>query len=215
MMWHTERGDRVLRGAEAKVFAEGLLDLAEFQLSDDSDFCSGIPVFDSLTYPQKIAVLHQVADALFREPVPMPELTAVLEGAVGAVIQSVRLLVEGEVQGVTGGDRSLRSLVSTACRDLGVEEVPNPSSADADEWAFCVDCLHDAILWDSDYLIEDTFMGLPPEDAKSLKQDMDVADEYFLSVAPEPKADQVAALLADLETLCHEVMLSGKPGGPV
>ena len=214
-MWHTERGDRVLRGAEAKVFAEGLLDLAESQLSAHSDFRSGIPVFDTLTYPQKIAVLQQVAEALFREAAPMPELTAVLEGAAGAVIQSVRLLVEGEVQGVTGGDRSLRMLVNTACRDLGVEHVPNPSSASIDEWAFCVDCLHDAILWDSDYLIEDTFVDLPPEEAQVLKKDMGVADEYFLSVAPEPKADQVAALLAGLEALCHEVMLSGKPGGPV
>ena len=214
-MWHTERGDRVLRGAEAKVFAEGLLDLVESQLSADSDFRSGIPVFDTLTYPQKIAVLQQVAEALFREAAPMPELTAVLEGAAGAVIQSVRLLVEGEVQGVTGGDRSLRMLVNTACRDLGVEQVPNPSSASIDEWAFCVDCLHDAILWDSDYLIEDTFVDLPPEEAEALKKDMGVADEYFLSVAPEPKEDQVAALLADLETLCHEVMLSGRPGGPV
>ena len=192
-----------------------MLDLVESQSSADSDFRSGIPVFDTLTYPQRIAVLHQVAEALFREAAPMPELTAVLEGAAGAVIQSVRLLVEGEVQGVTGGDRSLRMLVHTACRDLGVEQAFDPSSADTDEWAFCVDCLHDAILWDSDYLIEDTFVDLPPEEAQVLKKDMGVADEYFLSVAPEPKADRVAALLADLETLCHEVMLSGKPGGPV
>ena len=28
-MWHTQRGDRVLRGAEAKIFAESLLELVK------------------------------------------------------------------------------------------------------------------------------------------------------------------------------------------
>jgi len=214
-MWHTEQGDRVLRGAEAKLFAEGLLDLIEFELSADGDFRSGIPVFDSLTYPQKIAVLHQVANALLLETVPMPELTAVLEGAVATVIQSVRWLVEEEVEGVTGGDRSLRRLVSRACRDLGVDHVPSLSAASFDDWAFCVDCLHNAILWDIDYLGEDVFVDLPPERAKAIKEEMGVADGYFLSVAPDPKADHVSAMLADLEALCHEVMVSGKPGTSV
>lgn len=211
-MWHTEHGDRVLRGPEARVFAEGLVNLVESELAPDDDFLSGIPVFDSLTYPQKIAVLHQVAKALFLETVPMPELTAVLEGAVAAVIQSVRRLLAEELEGATGGDRSLRKLIARACRDLGVEEVPSPSSGSEEDWVFCVECLHDAILWDADYLGENLFVDLPPERARALKDEMGIADEYFLSVAPDPSADQVASLLADLEALGHEVMVSGQPG---
>jgi hypothetical protein len=84
-----------------------------------------------------------------------------------------------------------------------------------DDWAFCIDCLHDAILWDTDYLGEELFVDLPPERARALKEKMGVADGYFLSVAPDPKADQVAPLLTDLEALCHEVMVSGKPGTSV
>jgi len=84
-------------------------------------------VFDSLTYPQKTTILSQVAHALFREEVPMPELTAVLEGAVGAVFQVLHCLVEEEVEAVPDSDKSLRNLVSRACRDLGVGEVPHPS----------------------------------------------------------------------------------------
>jgi len=211
-MWHTANGDRVLRGAEARVFAEGLVNLVELELAPDSDFRFGIPVFDSLTYPQKIAVLHQVANAIFVEEVPAPELTAVLEGAVAAVIQSVRCLLADEIEGVTGGDKSFRKLVSRACRDLDVEPVPSPSSDSIEDWAFCTDCLHDAILWDIDYLGEGIFVDLPPERAKALKERLCVAEEYFLSVAPDPKSDQVAALIADLEALGHEVMVSGKPG---
>jgi len=213
-MWHTEHGDRVLRGAEARVFAEGLVNLIESELAPDSDSRFGIPVFDSLTYPQKIAVFHQVAGALFLEMVPMPELTAVLEGAVAAVIQSVRWLLAEEIEGATGGDRSLRKLVGRACRDLGVEDVPSPSSASEEDWSFCVECLQDAILWDADYLGEDLFVDLPPERAMALKDEMGVADEYFLSVAPDPKPEQMAAPLADLEALSHEVMTSGRPGPP-
>jgi len=41
-MWHTAHGDRVLRGAEAKAFAESLLDLAQNELVEDGDYCTGI-----------------------------------------------------------------------------------------------------------------------------------------------------------------------------
>ena len=54
-MWHTEHGDRVLKGAEAKVFAESLLDLIQCDLVEEGGFRAGIPVFDSLSSTQKIA----------------------------------------------------------------------------------------------------------------------------------------------------------------
>jgi len=210
-MWHTADGDRVLRGAEAKVFAESLLDLAQNELVEDGDYPTGIPVFDSLTYPQKITILSQVAHALFREEVPMPELTAVLEGAVGAVFQVLRCLVEDEVEAVPDSDKSLRNLVSRACRNLGVEEVPCPSHRGIEDWRFCVDCLHDAILWDIDYLGESIFTDLPPEQSRALKQNMDVSDGYFLAIAPDPTPKQMTGLFAVLTSLCQEVAEDGRP----
>jgi hypothetical protein len=213
-MWHTHDGDRVLRGAEAKVFAESLLDLAQFGISVDGDSWTGITVFDSLAYHQKIAILHQVADALFRESVPMPELTAVLEGGVGAVIENLRMLVEEEVQADPDGDGSLRRLVSRACRDLGIEEMPHPSPLSIEDWEFCVECLHDAILWDSDYLGESIFTDLPPESSRALKQNMGVSEDYFLAVAPDPTSEQASSLLADLLALCQEVAKEGHPKAP-
>jgi len=209
-MWHTERGDRVLEDTEAKVFAGSLLDMIQAGLSDDSEFSAGIPVFDSLTYPQKIAVLHHVAHALFRQDVPMPELTAVLEGAVAAVFQNLQWLVEEEIQTAAGGETFLRKLISQACRNLEVEEVPRPSCDDPDEWSFCVECLHDAVLWDTDYLGEGNFVDLPPERSRALKAEMGVTDEYFLSLAPELPSGEVDPVLADLEALCLEVARSGR-----
>ena len=210
-MWHTADGDRVLRGAEAKVFAESLLDLAQNELVEDGDYSTDIPVFDSLTYPQKITILSQVAHALFREEVPMPELTAVLEGAVGAVFRVLHCLVEEEVEAVPDRDKSLRNLVSRACRNLGVEEVPRPSHRGIEDWRFCVDCLHDAILWDIDYLGESIFTDLPPEQSRALKQNMCVSDGYFLAIAPDPTPKQMVGLFAVLTSLCQEVAEEGGP----
>ena len=210
-MWHTQRGDRVLRGTEAKVFAESLLELVESEPLEEADGLTGISVFDSLSYPQKIAVLGQVANALFREDVPMPELTAVLEGAVGAVIQNLHGLVEEEIQISPKGDTSFRSLVSKACQELGIKGVPRKSCDDVDKWEFCVNCLHDAILWDYDYCEEDLFADLPPEHGHAVKEHLGVSDGYFLAVAPDPTPKQTDGLRADLKSLCHEVAERGRP----
>lgn len=213
-MWHTEYGDRVLKGAEAKVFATSTLDLIRNELSDDSDFVADIPVFDSLTYPQQIAVLHQIVHALFRPEVPMPDLTAVLEGAVAAVIQNVYWLLEEEVEVAADGDASFRSLVAQACRELDAEEeleLPNDSCDDLDEWLFCADCLHDAILWDSDYLDAGSFIDLPPERGEKLKELMGVDEEYFQAVAQDPSPRQLKAMITELEALCVTVAASGQP----
>ena len=57
-MWRTECGVRILKGAEARVFAEalaGLLDEAIQGMLDDYEL--GIRCFDVLTFGQKISVL--------------------------------------------------------------------------------------------------------------------------------------------------------------
>jgi len=200
-----------LKNAEAKIFAESVLDLVDSQLYEEGDFQADIPVFDALTYPQKIAVLHQVAQAIFRPEVTMPELSSVLEGTVAVVVRNVQGLVEEEIDLADEGDTSVRSLVGQACRDLGTQEVPHDECDDPSEWAFCVDRLHDAILWDCDYLGEVNFVDLPPERSAAMKEEMGVADEYFQGIAQDPSPKQQAALLAELETLCSEVADVGHP----
>ena len=78
-------GDRTLEGAEARLFAEALWNLAlELQL-DEGDFSTGIYVFDRLTYGQKVSVLSIVSNGLLRPDIPICKLTAVVEGAIAAV----------------------------------------------------------------------------------------------------------------------------------
>ncbi len=85
MVWRTDPSDRILEGAEAKVFAKALLNLL-----DEFDFCDfeydlGIKCFDTLTVGQKISVLSTIGNGLFRKEVEIVELTAVLESGIGAV----------------------------------------------------------------------------------------------------------------------------------
>lgn len=90
-MWRTQYGDRALGGAEAKVFAEALLNLlVEITEFDFDDYELGIKCFDTLTFGQKIYVLATIANGLFRKDVKPVELTAVLEGAIAAVFEYLR-----------------------------------------------------------------------------------------------------------------------------
>ncbi len=66
-MWRTQYGEGILDGAEAKVFAEALLNLLdEVTLCYFDDYELGIKCFDSLTYEQKISVLATIGNGLFR-----------------------------------------------------------------------------------------------------------------------------------------------------
>ena len=99
-MWHTAAGDRTLTGAEAKLLRESLrhvVDMIERDADIDESWPFDIPVFDSLAWQQKLALLAQVAAALFREDVPMPELTAVSEAAVAVLFENVAQCIQIEI----------------------------------------------------------------------------------------------------------------------
>ena len=168
---------------------------------------TNIPAFNSLTYPQRLATLHRVTQALFRPEIPMPELTALLESTVVAVLQNVRWLLKEEIEDMPD-DTSFRSLVGQACRDLSSDgglDLPADSCDDMREWGFCVDRLHNGILWDTDYLAEASYVDHSPARGKTLKERMGVSQDYFLAIAPEPTPPQMEILRDELEMLCLEI----------
>ena len=105
-MWSTNRGDRILAGAEAElvsaaidVMIDGLLmsfdDAWEEDPSWDCD--SGVAVFDSLTATQRLALLHDVAlHLLTQTDEPMPR-TAASDAAVAAIFTEIRDQVAIEI----------------------------------------------------------------------------------------------------------------------
>jgi hypothetical protein len=97
-MWWTPEGQRVLKGAEAALFKEALGVLVDLVRDDDEGMWHfAAPPFDALQPNPKLALLAQVGTAMLRENEPMPRLTAVSEAAVGAVYETIRVMVETEI----------------------------------------------------------------------------------------------------------------------
>jgi len=97
-MWWTPDGERILQGAEARLFREALGVLVDMVREDDEGLLQfSAPPVDKLQPNQKLAVLAEVGGALLQESQPMPGLTAVRKAAVGAVYEAIMLMVEMEI----------------------------------------------------------------------------------------------------------------------
>lgn len=205
-MWRTSCGERILHGAEARVFCEALLCLLDEAFIDQlEDYPSGVVCFDDLTYGQKISVLTTVGKGLLCQDVPAVELTAALEGAIAAVFDKLRTLVMLEIDEPDLGTAS-RRLVVAARQAMAGQEIPDCACSDPDEWDIQIQELADAILWDADYEDSHLYLDRPPEEAQVLREMMRVPQEYYLSV-PDDLSDELAkARLVELRDLATQIL---------
>lgn len=203
-MWHTQAGDRILAGAEAKVFAESLSDLvSDIHLSPDyDDYEVGIPIFDNLTYNQKITILLVIAKGLFRADIPTLNLTALNEAAVAAVFEHLKLNLFVEID-ENDGTKYWRTLVRNALVQLDYKNPPSLKTIDQDKWEFAIVFLSEQILWDTDYLM-DNLMDDSPEVSDQRKTLFGIFDDYFTDIAEDPKDKDIAKYLLLLKELCSQ-----------
>jgi hypothetical protein len=205
-MWRTSCGERTLHGAEGRLFANALvtlLDEAEADQLYDHDF--GLPCFDNLTYGQKIGVLSVVGNGLLGKDVPAAPLTAVLEGAITAVFAHLKNSVTFEIEESEMGTL-WRQMIVAARKEMKAEEIPEPTCRDLDEWDIEIHELSDCILWDADCECEDLFVDRPPEEAKELKRETGVSEDYFAAIADDLTEEQVGHKIAQLRRLCREII---------
>ena len=206
LMWRTAHGDRILKGAEAKVFAEALLNLLdEVTEFDFEDYESGIKCFDTLTFGQKISVLSRIANGLFRKDVPPVELTAVLEGAVAAVFEHLTRKIIIEIDDFEP-ETYWRELVVAARKEMEAEDIPDPACENIDKWYTEVEVLSAAILWDADYQDEDLYIDKPPEEAQALRDFMRMRDDYFSAIADDLNDEEAEARIEELRKLCNSII---------
>ena len=197
-MWRTSCGDRILHGAEARLFAEALLSLLDdVQMTPFDDYELGLSCFDNLTYGQKISVLAIVGNGLLRNDVPAVPLTAVLEGAIAAVFQHLRDCVAFETDESDMGT-DWRQWIAAALGELEAEDVPEPTCADKDEWDIAIQELWDCILWDADYEDGDLYLDQPPDLAMELRNQMRIPDDYFAAIADDLTEEQAVASVTEL-----------------
>ena len=201
-MWRTSEGERTLVGAEAALMREALGTLVDHVRDDDDGtlWQLGVAPFDSLPRGQKLAVLARVGDALLREDFPPPKVSAVSEGAVAAIYEHLRSMVEMELEGsVDDEEPTWRQLILHACRECGMrEEMPDQNCEDLEEWNLLIDCLMGGVLWDEDWQDGEHFLDAAPETSRGLKKLLGIDKDYYVDVPPDPSDEEVNQLLARL-----------------
>ncbi len=203
-MWWTPDGERILLGAEAKLFREALAMTVDMVHDDPEGLWQfGAPPFDNLQPNQKLVVLAQVGTALLRKDQPVPRLTAVSEAAVGAVYEAARLLVEMEIDQTPEWRESpsWRELVLAACRERGIEDLLDVQSEDLDEWDVLIGCLADGILWDEDWRDSESLMDVDPKAGRAVKEMLGIDEDYYVAVPPDPSAEEMERVWVTLRGL--------------
>jgi hypothetical protein len=203
-MWWTPDGKRILQGAEAVLFREALGTIVDMVRDDDEGLWQfDAPPFDGLRPNQKLAVLAQVGSALLREEEPMPKLTAVLEAGVGAIYEAIRLMVEMEIDQLAEACEAptWRELIVAACRERGIEELPDSESEDLDEWEVLVDSLATSVLWDEDWRDNENLLDVDPKAGRALKELLGIDEDYYVAVPPDPTDVEVEGVWITLRAL--------------
>jgi hypothetical protein len=205
MVWRTDPSDRILEGAEAKVFAEALLSLLdEFDLCD-FEYDLGIKCFDTMTVGQKVSVLSTIGNGLFRKDVEPVELTAVLESGIGAVFKHLSFRIAYEIDEPELGLK-WRKLLVAARKEMEAEDMPDITCEDYDEWDIEVEELANAILWDRDYEDGDIYMDHPPEKTEWLKYMARIPDNYYTAIADDLTDEEAQVKIEELRKLCNSVI---------
>jgi hypothetical protein len=206
-MWSTPDGERILQGAEAALFRESLGTLADIVRDDEEGFGDyGSPPFDALQSNQKLAVLAQIGTAPLRENQPAPKLCAVLEGAVGAVYENVRVMVELEIDQSSDGDESLtwREMVLAASQERGAEELLDVDADDLDGWNVLIDSLADGVLWDEDWRDSESLLDADPKAGGAVKELLGIDEDYYVALPPDPAEEEMEGILVTLRGLSRD-----------
>ncbi|TWU35328.1 hypothetical protein Q31b_54240 [Novipirellula aureliae] len=77
----------------------------------------------------------------------------------------------------------------------GAATLPTTDSSDLEVWETLIDDLTDAILWDRDFELADSFLDIDPTLSLERRRLMGIDRDYFTYVAPDPRPDQVMRLI--------------------
>jgi hypothetical protein len=181
MTWHTEVGDRSLKGAEAELIRLSLGILTDQvrceiecrHIDSDDTWMVGIPLYDALQPTQKLATLARVGRFLLRDTQQCAPLTALNEACVAALYQNVRDLLLDEIETSRAIERSFswrQSVLAAYIECCPESDAPSIDCDDVEEWDLLMEVLAARVLWDDDFNDADLFLDASPEDSKTLKE---------------------------------------------
>lgn len=214
-MYDTSLGERVLRGAEARLFAG-----AAWRLTDDlrnwipsksgqpRNFGISNPLLDPLTAEQVIVLIDRVTAYLLEANVEAPTRTALLDATIATIYQQVTANIEAEIDSASPALSEYQELderhhydertsVVAACYqtvdpDGEYCEIPDPDCEDMEIWQELIDRLRDRILPDQDWGLEAMAMDLPPQKSAVLKQSMGIQGDYFIDTVADASVEDAA-----------------------
>jgi hypothetical protein len=201
-MWHTSKGDRILTGPEARVFAEGLLGLVDDSCTwNVDDYCSDIKAFDQLTHGQKLSILRTIAEGLLCAHVKPVTPTGALEGTITAIFTFIEDRVITELEMEDFGS-FWRRLVWDARQVSDAEFLITVDNTSHTDWEFQLDGLSTRILWDSDFATGELLMDLPPEESEAVKMLMGIPDAYMQTLPDDLSDGEIQGALEDIRRIC-------------
>lgn len=99
-MFDTTIGKRVLKGAEAHAFAEGMFHLLNLPITIKDECADTNPVFQRMTREQKIHTLNAAMQALLMTDIDPPRRSAEYDSAIDAVFRTILNNIEIEIDTV-------------------------------------------------------------------------------------------------------------------
>lgn len=203
-MWHTADGLRVLTSQEWKVFALGLdmlwslLD-ADLENGTESRF-TDVEIFESLSHPQKLLILSQVAEALRERNVPAPPDHPYYDAAVQAVIQIMQGMLHDEMEFGESDDNQQALWQVFDWTEMKSWEPKSIKKMKRKDWDSLVRMFEESIV-DGDHELAALVMDQSPEEAAAFKQIMGIDSDYFTAIPPEPDEAMQSKARATLQRL--------------
>lgn len=205
------------------MMIEGLLVHVDEDFVEEGTVCeSGIALYDAFSPAQRIGLLHDVATHLLTPTEQTLPLSAALEATIAAIFVDIRDQVAIEIdfpsvdsdpsqtrandpsnhgeptwrQGVLAAYKSLVQSDATKVAECEPpeHELPNATCRDIRVWEGLVESLADAILWDRDFEMADSFLDADPGVSQQRRRLLGISEDYFTRVAPDPRPDDVAEL---------------------
>ncbi|TWU38451.1 hypothetical protein [Novipirellula artificiosorum] len=219
-----DRTLRASEASLVSLAIDTMIDALLVHLDDEDDVAiapecqSGIAVYDSLTVSQRVGLLHDVARYLLTDTKTTFPLSATTEAAVAAIFIEVRdqvaieidLYPENAKNGLPSEALTWRLHVLEAHHALSREPaiddreaifddesvvLPQVDSADLELWEGLIEKLTDAVLWDRDFELADSFLDVDPGVSHQRRRLLGIDNDYFTYVAPDPRPEQVMRLV--------------------
>ncbi len=213
-----------LIGAAIDSMVDELLLHLDDCFEDDLPFRGhyGLVAYDSLTISQRVGLLHDVARHLLTDTPSVFPLSASAEAAVAALFIEVQDSVTIEIDLSVDADadsleqlQQWRRLVMRAAQATLVDcssfdsnsfdhrnadslsqiEIPRPSCSDKSLWSDLIDLLAEAILWDRDFELADSFLDADPGESSQRRRLLGIEADYFTRVAPDPRPEELEGLV--------------------